>query len=102
MVVAARDVAVRVQSDTTAASLGCHWSHLPDRVPPRPGAVRMCSLHGSWRIEALDPARSRVVYQVMADPDGSIPAWLVRRGTAGTWPDVIKRVRGQLQRAGMP
>ncbi len=97
-VVAARDVAVRIQSDTGAGGLGCRWSSLPDRVPPRPGVVRMRLLRGSWRIEAIEAARSRVTYQVTADPGGRIPAWLVRRGALNALPDVIERVSQRLRR----
>lgn len=96
-VVAARDVSVRIQSDADSGSLGCRWSSLPDRVPPNSDAVRMRLLRGNWRIEPLDGARSRVNYQVMADPGGSIPAWLVRRGALNALPDVIERVRQRLQ-----
>lgn len=95
-VVAARDVSVRVQR--FADTPGCRWLHLPGRVAPRAGVVRMAFLRGSWSIEAIDAGRSRVTYQVTADPGGSLPAWLVRRGTLGTLPDVIERVRQRLQR----
>ncbi len=95
-------VAVRIQSETGAGSLGCHWLSLPDRVPPRRDAVRMRLLRGSWRIDALDAARSRVIYQVTADPGGDIPGWLVRRGALGALPDVIERVRLRLQAEHQP
>jgi len=98
-VVAARDVAVRVQSRTGEAGLGCDWSHLPDRVPPQQGAVRMRVLRGSWTLDALDAARTRVVYQVLADPGGRLPGWLVRRGALGAMPDVIQRVARRLRQS---
>lgn len=95
-VVAARDVAVRVQS--TAGVPGCRWWHLPGRVARQAGVVRMPFLRGSWSIDAIEAGRSRVIYQVTADPGGRLPAWLVRRDTLGTLPDVIERVRQRLQR----
>lgn len=101
-VVAARDVAVRVQSVPGASRIGCRWSSLPDRVPTRIDAVRMPLLRGSWFIEAVDGASSRVVYQVTADPGGRLPAWLVRRGTLGTLPDLLEQVKRRLLREGVP
>lgn len=95
-VVAARDVSVRVQRMSDAT--GCRWAHVPDRVAPQKGVVRMPFLRGSWSIAALDAGRSRVTYQVTADPGGRLPAWLVRRGTLSTLPDVIERVRQRLLR----
>lgn len=95
-VVASRDVSVRVQRSPGVP--GCRWSHLPGRVAEQPGTVRMPFLRGSWSIQTLDGGGSRVTYQVTADPGGSLPAWLVRRGTLGTLPDVIERVRQRLIR----
>jgi len=95
-VVAARDVSVRVQR--TSDTPGCRWSHLPNRVAEQPGVVRMAFLRGRWSIEDRDAGHSRVTYQITADPGGRLPAWLVRRGTLGTLPEVIERVRQRLRR----
>ena len=86
LVVAARDVVVRVVDESRAPILGCRWSELADRMPTQPNAVRMIVLRGNWRLEPIDAARTRVVYQVAANPGGRIPAWLVRRGAAGALP----------------
>jgi hypothetical protein len=100
VVVAARDVALRVQSRADeGGSFGCQWSELTDRLPPRNGTVRMPLLRGMWAIEARDPARSRVVYQVAAKPGGSLPGWLVRRGAVNALPEVIEQVKRCLERA---
>jgi hypothetical protein len=92
VVVGARDVVVRVQSHSTGA-LGCHWSELTGRVPERNGIVRMPLLRGSWTVETLAAARSRVVYQIAVRPGGRLPAWLVRRGAIGALPEIIEQVR---------
>lgn len=95
-VVAARDVAVRVQRISDAT--GCRWWHLPGRVAVGPGA-------GADAIsprQLVDPAHrsghSRVTCQVTADPGGRLPAWLVRRGTLSTLPDVVERMKQRLIR----
>ena len=55
-------------------------------------------LRGSWTIEPLDAARSRVVYQVAVNPGGRLRGWLVRRGAVSALPDVIEQVRRRLER----
>lgn len=95
-VVAVRDVAVRVQRISDAT--GCRWLHLPGRVAVESGVVRMPFLRGTWSIQTIDGGHSRVTYQVTADPGGRLPAWLVKRGTLGTLPDVIERVKQRLIR----
>ena len=99
VVVAARDVAVRVQGQSTPdGSSGCQWTELKEREPERKGIVRMPLLRGSWTIEPLDAMRSRVVYQVAVNPGGRLPGWLVRRGAVSALPDVIEQVRRRLER----
>ena len=97
LVVAARDVVLRVQGGPRAdGAFGCQWSEIAGRVAESRGVVRMPLLRGSWTIEALDANRARVVYQVTARPGGNIPAWLVRRGALSALPDVIDQVRQRL------
>lgn len=88
MVVSARDVVIDVRRDAG----GCAWSEVADREPVRPGTVRMPLLRGSWQVERLDDVRSRVTYQVIVRPGGSVPGWLVRRGAVDALPDIITRV----------
>jgi hypothetical protein len=88
VVVAARDVVIDVRRDAN----GCSWSEVAESTERRPGTVRMPLLRGSWVVEALEPSRSRVTYQVAVKPGGSIPRWLVRRGAAGALPRVIEQV----------
>jgi hypothetical protein len=49
-----------------------------DRKPVE-GVVRMPRLRGHYRLTALAPERTRVEYQVDADPGGNLPRWLVTR-----------------------
>lgn len=87
-VVSARDVVIDVRREPN----GCTWREVADRMPVQSGAVRMPLLRGSWRIDEIEPARSRVTYQIAVRPGGRIPAWMVRRGAAGALPDIIARV----------
>jgi len=87
MVVAARDVVLSVQAEDN----GCAWSEIAGRLPPQADAVRMPLLRGSWSVEAIDASRSRVTYQIVVNPGGSIPGWMVRRGAVSALPDVIER-----------
>jgi ribosome-associated toxin RatA of RatAB toxin-antitoxin module len=97
LVVAARDVVLRVQGESAASGrAGCSWSEVTGRQPERKGTVRMPLLRGSWTLEPLDVARSRVVYQVAVKPGGRLPGWLVRRGAVQALPEVIENVRKHL------
>jgi hypothetical protein len=96
VVVAARDVVLRVQSGADA--LGCNWSEVAERVAERKGTVRMPLIRGTWTLERLDDRRSRATYQLAASPGGRIPGWLVRKGAVQVMPDVIEKVRERLRR----
>lgn len=88
VVVAPRDVVIDVRRESN----GCTWSESADAVERRSGTVRMPLLRGAWAVEALDASRTRVTYQIVVKPGGSIPGWLVRRGAAGALPRVIEQV----------
>jgi hypothetical protein len=94
MIVAGRDVVIDVQRQEH----GCSWTERNGVVAERSGTVRMPLLRGSWTVEALEPDRSRVTYQIAVNPGGSIPGWLVRRGASSALPDVISRVTRCLSR----
>jgi ribosome-associated toxin RatA of RatAB toxin-antitoxin module len=99
VVVAARDVVLRVRGGADApGTFGCSWSEVADRLAERKGTVRMPLLRGTWTLETLDGRRSRVAYQLAADPGGRIPGWLVRKGAVQAMPEVIENVRQRLGR----
>jgi len=88
LVVSARDVVLEIRPQPN----GCVWSEVEGGLPPQSVAVRMPLLRGLWTVEPIDPARSRVTYQIAVRPGGSIPGWMVRRGAVSALPEVIKRV----------
>lgn len=49
---------------------------LPHHLPPKQGLVRIPFAKGYWLLEHLQPNQTRVTYRALADPGGSIPAWL--------------------------
>ena len=98
LVVSARDVVLDVRREAN----GCAWSEVAGRVPPQSGAVRMPLLRGSWTVERLDAARSRVTYQIAVRPGGTIPGWMVRRGAVSALPEIIGHVARCLSSADSP
>jgi hypothetical protein len=88
LVVAPRDVVIDVRRESN----GCTWSEIAGPNERRSGTVRMPLLRGAWVVEALEPSRARVTYQIAVKPGGSIPGWLVRRGAASALPRVIEQV----------
>jgi hypothetical protein len=64
-------------------SVGSRWSQFDEGCPPpTKGVVRHLRTDGTWRLRALDGQRTLVEYQAITDPGGSVPAWVVSRGTA--------------------
>jgi hypothetical protein len=60
---------------------------LPDHV------VRMPRLEGFYRMWQLDPARTKVVYQVEADVGGSVPRWMAERVARDMPYETLSRLR---------
>lgn len=50
---------------------------VPDYIPRKSGVVRVERIQGSWTFEDLRNGYVQVTTQVVADPGGSVPTWLV-------------------------
>ncbi|EAT13162.1 START domain-containing protein [Bermanella marisrubri] len=70
---------VYVHSSFVADSKGAVTSHLRAQGghTKNDDFVRMPSIQGKWEFTPQDDGMTKVVYQVHADPGGSLPDWLV-------------------------
>jgi hypothetical protein len=50
---------------------------LPDRVPADPDYIRIRTLTGYWRLHPQEDGSVQVTYQVLTDPAGKVPVWMV-------------------------
>ena len=48
---------------------------------------------GEWLLEPYDAHQTKLTYRLSTDPGGSIPGFLVKRGTCVTLPQVIEAIR---------
>lgn len=62
------------------------------------GVVRMPHLKGFYRLTALDWDKTKVTYQVDADPGGSLPDWLVSVVQNDIPLHTIKKLRKQVKK----
>jgi hypothetical protein len=52
------------------------WATKSKMKSPVDGVVRMTRLRGFWKLSAITKKKTRVVYQVSADPGGILPDWV--------------------------
>lgn len=52
---------------------------LPQYLPEKKGISRLKSVEGYWLIQSINEKQTKVVYQVYANPGGTVPYWLVNR-----------------------
>jgi len=74
------------------------WAVRSGLVGPVSGVVRMDRLRGHYKLTALDMTRTKVDYQVDADPGGLLPRWLARLATRRLPLQTIRKLRGQVRR----
>jgi ribosome-associated toxin RatA of RatAB toxin-antitoxin module len=95
-----RDYTVHLQKrvDLEAGSYAILFATANEAGPPPDAShVRVKYIRGRWLIEpGREGQDARVTYEVLSDPGGALPAWLVNR-TQGE--AVAKLVRAMLQRA---
>jgi hypothetical protein len=71
-------------------------------MPPVNGVVRMPSLRGHWYLWAEPDGKTRVEYQVHANPGGALPNWLVNYVSKELPFKTIQGLRAQVKRRSYP
>lgn len=67
-------------------------------VAPVKGVVRMVNLRGHFKLRSLGAARTRIEYQVDADPGGWLPGWIARIATRKLPLATIQNLRRQVSK----
>lgn len=76
--IADRDnIALVEYSYPNAGTVVAKLTAAPDYIPRKSGVVRVERIQGKWMFEDLKNGYVRVTTQVVADPGGSLPTWLV-------------------------
>ena len=66
--------------------------------PPVSGVVRMPQMKGLYRLQALGPQRTRVIFQITAHPGGWVPNWAARWVSKRIPIDTLDGLRRQVKR----
>jgi hypothetical protein len=70
------------------------WEARPTAAPTRPGVVRIPLNQGYWLLEPIDAGRrTRVTYEILTNPGGNIPRFIVDSGATIGIPDLFNAVR---------
>ena len=74
-----RDAVVHsvIKQDPETLTVSIVQEAISGHVPLNRKAVRVEFIEGSWTLVPLEKNRTRITYQVLTDPGGGIPAWLV-------------------------
>ena len=86
-------------SDGTTITLNFHnvtsdLRKLPEKV------VRMPRLTGFYKLVRLGDKKTRITYQVEADPGGSLPTWVAKRVVRDLPYETLSRLRDRVGKAG--
>lgn len=72
-----RDIVVRnTVSRKADGSILVRMAAIEGMVPEIKNAVRISEFNGTWLFEPADGGMTKVTYQALLDPAGSIPAWV--------------------------
>lgn len=79
-----RDSYVRYRYLEIENGVCVEFNAIPDYGPKKEGKVRVPFAKGFWLLESISETRTRVTYQVQAQPGGSVPDWLANAGSVDT------------------
>jgi hypothetical protein len=94
-----RDVVIRM---TVAVDSAHHVTKIftngePGAIPDKDGLIRIPVFHARYEVSEVDPNHLRILYYSVADPGGSVPAWLtnmfVAKGPYNTFKNLAARLR---------
>ena len=70
---------------------------LPEYSAEVKGVVRIPYLDGFWLLEKIDDNKTKVTYQVHADPGGTIPAWLANATAVNNPYETLRNMRVNIE-----
>jgi hypothetical protein len=70
---------------------------IPDQVPARSDRVRIKVLRASWTIAPVADDQVRLTYQMLVDPGGNVPAWLVNAAAVDGPFDTMESLRDRMK-----
>jgi START domain len=79
-------------TESVTITVGC----LPDYIPEKEGYVRVPASEGVWKFTPLSNGKVEVTYHYVADPGGSIPAWLANSSVVNIPFETIKNLKKQV------
>jgi len=68
---------MRFERERDSEVIVVHMGVVPELLPADPDYVRIQMLEGYWRLQPLADKTVRVAYQVLTDPGGEVPVWMV-------------------------
>ena len=96
-----RDVVLSasVEASMVRKEVVSRFSSIESGLQPKvDGVVRMPRLRGFWRFTFVDERRTRVTYQIDADPGGALPDFIVERASRKLPLETINGMRKQVVR----
>lgn len=70
-------VQTKISQDPQTLVVTIKQTAVPDKKEPNKKAVRVKRVDGTWTLTPTKDGKTALVYQVLSDPGGGLPAWLV-------------------------
>ncbi len=87
-------VCVRLVADPKTEHFSRSWTLANDHGPAlKEGVVRVPINEGSYELSPDKKGGTRLVYTVLTNPGGSIPAWIAKRASTSSTTDLLDAIR---------
>jgi len=70
---------------------------LPKYLEEKKGIVRIPYAKGYWKVEEIEKSKLKVTFQMIVDPGGTIPAWLVNAFVVDSPYETLKGIKEVIQ-----
>lgn len=98
--VADRDAVVlnKTSQDPETLVVTLEQEGIPDYLPLKNGVVRVKSLTSQWVFTPVTSSQTHVHYQVLTDPGGKLPAWLINLVSVSQPYNTLKGLKEMVKR----
>ena len=85
--------AMNFYQDPATKTVSIKVECLPDYIPKKDNHIRVPASEGLWKFTPLNNGKVKVTYEYVAEPGGSIPAWLAARSVVNIPFETIKNLQ---------
>jgi ribosome-associated toxin RatA of RatAB toxin-antitoxin module len=91
-------VSLKIEHDVPSKNIIIYAHSIPDFIPPKEGIVRVPMSKSQWTVKPVSDSELSVEFNMLVDPGGSVPAWLINMVAAEAPYESFRNFKNKIER----